>query len=560
MKLLFSLIQTIALFLLVAYVYCKSPAFRALRTEALLARHKLFLFLFFSALSIAGAHLGSPVEGSMADACAIGPVLAGIIAGPALGTAVGLAGGLHRFFLGGFTALAGGLSTTAEGLIGGLVHVYLIRKDSAEQVFSPKVAFVTTALAEAAQMAIILLVARPLEDALALVHIIALPMIAANSAGTALFMSIIRDRKNTYDKVGAASTARALRIAERILSLLNKGLNREIAPDLARIVHEETGVGAVAITDAEKVLAFVGYGSDHHKPGTPIDTPWTKKAITEHEVVFVDGVREPYRCHLSDECPLRSVLIVPLQIDDDVVGAIKLYEPAHRRFLTLNKILGEGLTILLSNQLLRSRYQEQKNLLVMAELKLAQAQIDPHFLFNSLNTIMAIIRKDAGRARELVNHLSNYFRKNLKRRGDLSTLEEELEHVRAYLEIEKARFEDQLVVEMEVDPSLLKVKVPTFTLQPLIENAIKHGISDMLTPGTARIRAYRQNGIARIDIEDNAGAYEEKNRSGDGLGIRIVDKRIRSLMGNGYGVSISCVPNELTRVSIEIPVAESTAP
>ena len=191
----------------------------------------------------------------------------------------------------------------------------------------------------------------------------------------------------------------------------------------------------------------------------------------------------------------------------------------------------------------------------MSELKLAQAQIDPHFLFNSLTTIMAIIRKDPERGRELVNHLSNYFRKNLKRSSELSTLQEELEHVGAYLEIEKARFEDHLVVEIDVDPSLLAVKVPTFTLQPLIENAIKHGISEMLTPGRARIRVYRQNGVARIDVEDNAGAYDDHVRSADALGLKIVDRRIKGLVGDAYGVRVSCVPGELTRASVEVPLA-----
>ena len=88
----------------------------------------------------------------------------------------------------------------------------------------------------------------------------------------------------------------------------------------------------------------------------------------------------------------------------------------------------------------------------MSELKLLQAQVNPHFLFNALNTIIAVTRTDPARARELLVHLSHFFRKNLKRSGELSTLQEELEHVGAYLEIEKARFQDRLVVETDVDP------------------------------------------------------------------------------------------------------------
>ena len=150
-------------------------------------------------------------------------------------------------------------------------------------------------------------------------------------------------------------------------------------------------------------------------------------------------------------------------------------------------------------------------------------------------------------------HLSNFFRKNLKRGNDLSTLEEELDQVNSYLQIEKARFDDRLVIQMDIDPALLKLKIPTFTLQPLIENAIKHGISNMLGQGIAKISAYRNDGHALIEIEDNAGAFREGD-AGDGLGIKIVDKRIKALFGKDFGTAVYSVPDALTRVTIKIPL------
>jgi two-component system LytT family sensor kinase len=551
MKLLFSLVQAMTFLTCVAYVYTKTPAFRPFRVGAS-PRQRLFLLAFFAGLSIAGTYLGLPVHGAIANTRAIGPVLAGLIGGPLLGGAAGLAGGLHRYTLGGFTALSCGLSTTVEGLIGGMVHVYLVRRGDPERVFDARVALVTTAAAEVTQMAIILLIARPFAEARALVEVIALPMIVASAAGAALFMSILRDRMTTWDSVGAESAARALRIAERASDWLGRGFAPETAQRIAEIIHEETGVGAVSVTDRTHLLAFVGLGADHHRPGASIATEWTRRAVAEHEVVFLDGTHDAFVCPLRGDCPLRSALVVPLVVDGEVLGTIKLYEPAHRTFLKINRTLGEGLSSLLSTMVLRARYQEQKSLLVMAELKLARAQVNPHFLFNALNTVMSMLPVSS-RPRDLLAHLATCFRKNLKRSNELSTIAEELEHVRAYLEIEKARFEDRLSVELDIDPELLEVKVPTFTLQPLLENAIKHGISDMLGPGTARIRVYRDGAGVRIDVEDNAGAYEEKRRRGDGLGIGIVDRRIRNLLGQGAGVQISCVPNELTRVSVQVP-------
>ena len=370
-------------------------------------------------------------------------------------------------------------------------------------------------------------------------------------------MSIILDRRRTADELGAASSAKALRMAHRSLALLSRGFDGSVAVELARIIHQETGVAAVAVTDVENVLAFVGDGADHHTGSGPIRSELTRRAIAQSEVTFADGILEPFECPASHDCPLRSVLVVPLRIDAEVVGTMRLYERAHAPFLQINRTLSEGLTALLASQLLRARYQEQKRLTMIAELKLAHAQINPHFLFNSLATIVAIMRKDSDRARDLVGHLSTFFRLNLKRASELATLDEELVHVSAYLEIEKARYEDRLSVRLEVDSALLGVKLPVFTLQPLVENAIKHGIAQMLRPGTARIRAYRSEGAAVIDVEDDAGTYDSAKRSRDGLGMGLVEKRLRNLLGGGSSLSVTCVPHKLTRISIRLPLAEA---
>jgi len=128
-----------------------------------------------------------------------------------------------------------------------------------------------------------------------------------------------------------------------------------------------------------------------------------------------------------------------------------------------------------------------------------QAQINPHFLFNALNTISAVIRRDPTKARELIQHLSQFFRSNLKQNIETVTLRDEIAHVNAYLTIEKARFSDRLDVEIDIDNSLLERNVPTFTLQPLVENAIKHGTSNLLEDG--KVRIYSDNSALKIEVE-----------------------------------------------------------
>jgi two-component system LytT family sensor kinase len=556
MRLLLSLAEATGVFFVLFHLYSRTRSFRPLTPDWTRPRARLGLYLFCSLIAILGSYLGPRyLSGGIGNTRAIGAIIAGMLGGPWLGAAVGVTAGAHRLSLGGFSAFAGAVATTLEGIVGGLVHVRVVRRRAPERLVDWKLAAGVTAAMEIVHMGIVLALARPFDEAVALVKIIGIPMIAANSAGAALFMTVLRDRWNLWDKVGAVSSARALRIADRTLGVLRRGgLGGDGATALASVIHEETGVGAVAITGGNEVLAFVGIGSDHHRPGTPIASALTREAMATQEVIFADGVKDHFRCPLSPACRLDSVVVVPLVVDRQVIGTVQLFEPRDQRFLGMNKSLGEGIGAVLANQLLLARYEEQKDLLVLAELKLAHAQVNPHFLFNSLNTIIAVTRRDPERARELLAHLSNFFRKNLKRSSDLSTLAEELEHVGSYLEIEKARFADRLVVETDVDPALLGLRLPTFTLQPLVENAIKHGLSATITRGTTRIRARREGAAAIVDVEDDAGTWDAGGRTNGGLGMQIVEKRLKNLLGDGAALSVACAKDEWTRVSLRIPL------
>ena len=547
------LFQTLSAFLVLFYLYCESPAFRPLNTDWSRPKGKTRLYIFFAGIAILGNYLGTPVVkgGALLNARAVGSTLAGLLGGPILGALVGATAGLHRMTLGGIAAFSGAVATTLEGFLAGLVHIMLRNKP--QLLLTKRVAFLAVFVGEIIHMGIVLTLTRPFPAAVSIVKIISLPMILLNPVGAALLMAVLMHRQRDLDRVAAASSAAALRVAQRALGLMTRGFGPAMAVEMAAIVKEETGVGGVAVTDTERILAILGIGNDHHLAGGDIASPLTLQAIQTGTVMFADGVHQNFHCNLAKTCAIHSVLIVPLQVDGTVIGTVQLFEPRNRRFLHMNRMLGEGLGDLLSSQLLIARYQEQKNLLVLGELRLLQAQVNPHFLFNSLNTIRAVIRKDADRGRDLVLHLSNYFRQNLKRSSAFSTLEEELAHIRAYLEIEKARFEG-LVVEIDVDPALMHIQVPTFTLQPLLENAIKHGIAEMLGPGIARIRVREEDGAVRIDVEDNAGTYAEHGRAKDGLGLQIVERRIQSVLGPGSGLEVFCQPNELTRFTIRLPL------
>ncbi|MDH1449688.1 sensor histidine kinase [Aeromonas caviae] len=552
MQLVLSLLQQMSVSLVIAYLFSKSPLLRPLANYSVRLPHKVLIYVIFSCFCILGTYVGLDIDDAIANTRAVGAVLGGLLGGPLVGFLVGLTGGLHRYTLGGFTDLACAISTTCEGLLGGLVHWRLMRAGRINDLFAPRVAFFTTFVAEIMQMVIILLVGTPFDKSLLLVRTIATPMILANSCGAALFISMIRDQQRMYEKFSRVFSAKALTIANRTVGIMSQGFTPEASGKIAHIVQEETGVGAVAITDTDKILAFIGTGEDHHKPGTPITSAITLQAIAQNKVLFADGNSQPYRCSISPQCQLGSVLVIPLQGDEGVIGTIKLYEPKKRLFLKINHTLGEGIANLLSQQLLAGRLEQQQRLLVQSELKLVQAQINPHFLFNTLNTISAITRRDPGRARELLLHLSRFFRNNLKRQSGLTTLREEQEHCLSYLEIEQARFGERLTVINEIPPHLAEVQLPSFTLQPLIENAIKHGICSLLGEGRLRLFARETPEAITLCVEDNAGAWQPSGQ-GDGLGMSLVDKRLKSAFGERYGIDVQWEPEQWTRVSLTLP-------
>ncbi len=551
------LLQQMCVYLVIAWLMSKTRLFIPLMQVTLRPPHKLLCYVTFSIFCIMGTYFGLHIKDSIANTRAIGAVMGGLLGGPLVGGLVGLTGGLHRYSLGGMTALSCMISTIVEGLLGGIVHSVLLRRGRSDKVFNPLTAGAITFVAELVQMGIILAIARPWDEALHLVESIAAPMVVTNTVGAALFMRILLDKRAMFEKYTSAFSATALKVATLTEGILRQGFNEENSMKVAQVLYQELEIGAVAITDREKLLAFTGIGDDHHLPGRPISSTYTWRAIETGEVVYADGNEVPYRCSIHPHCKLGSTLVIPLRGENGkVVGTIKLYEAKNRLFSSINRTLGEGIARLLSAQILAGQYERQQQLLTQSEIKLLHAQVNPHFLFNALNTLMAVIRRDSGQACELVQYLSTFFRKNLKRPSEIVTLSDEMEHVNAYLKIEQARFQSRLRVTLHLPESLCQQRLPAFTLQPIVENAIKHGTSQLLGQGEILIDASQQDHYLVLTIEDNAGLYQQKNNT-SGLGMTLVDKRLRARYGNECGIHVDCEPDRFTRIMLRLPLEET---
>jgi two-component system, LytTR family, sensor kinase len=206
---------------------------------------------------------------------------------------------------------------------------------------------------------------------------------------------------------------------------------------------------------------------------------------------------------------------------------------------------------------------EQNQLLIEARLAALSSQINPHFLFNTLNSVSSLIRTAPDQARTVVYKLSNILRRLLRKNDNFSPLRDELSFIEDYLAIEMVRFGDKLRFESDISPETLDLLVPSMLLQPLVENSIRHGLSSKLEGGMIRVRSHAERGRIRLSIEDDGVGIPEAKLATlleQGIGISNVNERLKVLFGNDYRLYVDSRPEGGTRIEIEIPGLETAVP
>ena len=204
--------------------------------------------------------------------------------------------------------------------------------------------------------------------------------------------------------------------------------------------------------------------------------------------------------------------------------------------------------------------ESKERLLVQARLSALSSQINPHFLFNTLNTVSSLIRTNPERARHVVYRLSSILRRLLRKTDNFAPLREEVAFIEDYLSIEMVRFGEKLRFVKEVDPEVLDCQIPAMLLQPLVENCIKHGLANKLDGGTIRLAAARSGeGRLTLTVEDDGSGIEETRLATlleqAGIGVSNVNERLLVLFGDNYRLSVNSRPGEGTRTDIELPAA-----
>jgi two-component system LytT family sensor kinase len=210
-----------------------------------------------------------------------------------------------------------------------------------------------------------------------------------------------------------------------------------------------------------------------------------------------------------------------------------------------------------------TKLAEQEHLLMQARLTALSRQINPHFLFNTLNSVSSLIRSNPDQARAVVYKLSNILRRLLRKHEDFTPLRDELGFIDDYLSIEMVRFGDKLRFDKDVSPATLDLLVPSMLLQPLVENSIRHGLSSKVEGGMVRVRSHSGGGRIRITVEDDGVGISEPRLAKLlelGIGVSNVNERLKVLFGDNYRMYVDSKPGAGTRIEIEFPELQASAP
>lgn len=564
----FIAIERIALLLMLAFLFTRMPGFvsifRQRSSHRVTAVHIMMLGLFGIVSTMLGFVIGrdgtimsmyvwraSPDEWVLSFAL-MAIVIAGLLGGPTIGLGSGLVTSIHLFFVGGLGLFVHALLFPVAGLWAGLLG----RQFAKDRLVTPLQAFfigLVPAVVYVGMIAFHPSLPYPLREA---ITNIILPYVTLHSIGVVVFLTMIRIVIREQENEAAEATRRALQLAEEATPFLRKDDEQQMARGLARLLYERLPFAiAVTVTDRQRVLSHVGLGHSHE-----VETPLARRAYERKKATAAftpSEIQCPY-----ESCPLGAAIIIPVMTDHAPIRYIKLYFKKQAQVSPVELVLAEGLGLFITNQLNEIRHDQLEAKMLDAELRSLQAQINPHFLFNTLHLIASLIRIDPQRARHITVELAQFMRFNMNIVKDpLIPLREEMEHVRTYTEIVTARFGDRLTITSHIPEQIGHILIPPSTIQPLVENAVQHGVKD-IENGHIHIEAKCYPKAIRITVTDNGvGFPEEKlnllgrksleNKEG-GTGLFNVRSRFLQLLGRE--ASFSFQNEKGARVELVIPL------
>jgi two-component system LytT family sensor kinase len=334
---------------------------------------------------------------------------------------------------------------------------------------------------------------------------------------------------------------------------LREGLTAAGAAKAARHLRGLLRCDILMISDDAAVLAWDGGRGN----GTPDVMPLVRQVLESGRTRIV----RRQRLDAAGLTDLGELVLSPVRVDDRVVGTVGAFAGDVNAGLVraTNELAGW-----VSTQVELAELGSSRRLLAEAEVRALRAQISPHFIYNSLNAIASFINTDPARARELVVEFADFTRYSFRRHGDFTTVAEELRSIDRYLLLERARFGDRLKVSLEIGPEVLSTVIPFLSLQPLVENAVRHGLDSKDGVGNITITAHDVGPFAEVTIEDDGVGIEPDHlrsvlaghTEGVHVGLRNVDSRLRQVYGDDYGLVIDTAPGAGTLITMRVPKSQ----
>jgi two-component system sensor histidine kinase LytS len=570
------LFERLGLLLVIAFVMTRTSGFRSLLERKPSRKMTLVHAFVFGLFGIAGTITGVVLEDGavttrefvltaadgdqmIVSSSLVAIVIAGLLGGPVVGLGAGIIAGVHLFYLGGIGFIANSLVNPLTGLMAG----WTARFFSNERVISPLKALFIGVFPPVLHMHMLLIAEPNSAEMIETVNTIGLPLVLSNSISIAIFTAMIGIILKEQENEAALATRQALAIAEEALPFLRKGSSREMAAGIADLLYERLDLAAVSVTSEQKVLAHRGLGGDHHKEGDLIITSLSREAIRSRQMQIAYSPAE-IQCR-DENCPFEAAIIIPINDAHEAGGLVKFYFRKAQHIRPVELVLAKGLGQLISNQLNTIAAEKLKTHMRDAEMRNLQAQINPHFLFNTLHMIAALFRKDPEQARHITISLADYMRFNIGLvSSSLVELEKECQHVKSYIEIIQARFSSRLRGHFLKPERIEGVFIPPSTIQPLVENSIRHGLENVINGGEVTVLMEKNDSSIRITVRDNGAGFPQSalkdagNKSPDdqengGAGLYNVNQRLISLLGESSGLHIRNLPDRGSEVYFTIP-------
>ncbi|MBS5870085.1 sensor histidine kinase [Fusobacterium pseudoperiodonticum] len=532
------LISNIGCSAIIAFFFIKiDKANIIIKSKAKSKKDIVALSFFFSLLSISGTYIGLNFNGAILNTRNMGVVAGGLLGGPYVAALTGLVAGIHRAIvnLGRETAIPCAIAT----IIGGFLTAYVSRfaKNKDRMFFAFLLAFVVENLS----MALILLIQKDKALAQSIVKNFYIPMVFMNSVGAAILILLVEDIIQKSELIAGNQAKLALEIANKTLPYFR---NTENLNEVCKIIANSLGARATVITDTKEIIA--GFSTDKSVINrSNIRSNNTREVLKTGEVMLVikddeDEIIEDF-FYISPH--IKSCIILPLKEKNDVSGTLKIFFDTAEKITEKNRYLMIGLSHLISTQMEISKVENLISLLKYSELKALQSQINPHFLFNVLNTMTSLIRTNPEKAREVTIDLSNYLRYNLDNNLKSVELIKELNQIDTYIKIEKARFGEKLNIVYDVEESLYNFQIPSLIIQPLVENSIKHGILKKRDKGFVKIIVKKIDKDIEVAIEDDGVGIEQAvidnldKKIEENIGLKNVHQRLKLLYGEGLNIT-----------------------